>query len=69
MDYNSTFFLQRGEYVLAHIDLHWNSSEHQVEGELYQVEAQLHHFDLRYDTYQQALEHGATVSLALLLQV
>ena len=67
-------FLQTGNYALGHIDLHWNTSEHLLsseDGAQTVMEAQLHHFDLRYDTYQQAREAGpgATLVLAVLFEV
>ena len=65
--------MQNGEYVLAHIDLHWNSSEHDLSDYTSQtavLEAQLHHYDLRFDSYEQARHvQGATLAVAMLFEV
>ena len=59
-----------GRYVLGFIDFHWNISEHYVLGKPADVEAQLHHFDLSYDTYEEAAKvPGALLSIAILFQV
>ena len=59
-----------GTYVLAFIDYHWNISEHYVLGKHGDLEAQLHHFDLSYGTYEEAAEvPGAVLSIALLFKV
>ncbi len=60
--------LQDGTYYLGHIDLHWAKSEHFPEqGNL---EMQLNHFDLSYDSYEEASKvPGATLSIGLLFKV
>ena len=61
---------KRGNYTLAFLDLHWESSEHEVNGEKLQMEAQLHHYNPWFDSYEDAVEHpGQTLVLAILFQV
>lgn len=62
--------LQPGTYVLGFIDLHWNTSEHSIQGQKTVVEAQLHHFDLNYDSYEEASKvDGALLSIAVGFEV
>ena len=64
------FLYQMGTYVLGFIDYHWNISEHYVLGKHGDLEAQLHHYDLSYGTYEEAVEvPGAVLSIALLFKV
>ena len=64
-------YLQDGTFALAYIDLHWATSEHSVAGETTaDLEMQLHHFDLSFDSYENAVKvPGATISLSLLFKV
>ncbi len=61
---------QSGEYVLGHLDLHWQTSEHAIDQTRSDLEVQLNFFDLSFDTYEAASETpGATVSLGLLFNL
>ena len=64
-------FLQDGKFSLAYIDLHWATSEHTVEGQNQaDLEMQLNHFDLSFDSFENAIKvPGATISLSLLFKV
>ena len=64
-------FLQDGSYTLGHIDLHWDNSEHIVNGEhTSDMEMQLIHYDMAFDSYEEASKiPGATLSLGLLFRV
>ena len=64
-------YLQDGTFTLAYIDLHWATSEHNVIGQdPADLEMQLHHFDLSFDSYENAVKvPGATISLSLLFKV
>ena len=64
-------YIQDGIFALAYIDLHWATSEHSVAGETTaDLEMQLHHFDLSFDSYENAVKvPGATISLSLLFKV
>ena len=67
---NGVLLYQMGTYVLGFIDYHWNISEHYVLGKHGHLEAQLHHYDLSYGTYEEAVEvPGAVLSIALLFKV
>ena len=62
--------LQTGSYILAHADLHWDSSEHFVNGKKWNLEIQMNHFDLSFDSFEEALNvPGATLSLGLFFAV
>ena len=55
---------------MSHIDLHWTTSEHCIDGQKGDLEMQLNHFDLSFDDYEEASETpGATIALALIFQV
>lgn len=58
-----------GRYVLASIDLHWDTSEHAVENRRLDMEMQLNHYKLDYGTYEEAVQvPGATLSLGVLFE-
>jgi len=60
-----------GTFTLAYIDLHWATSEHNVAGQNpADLEMQLHHFDLSFDSFENAIKvPGATISLSLLFKI
>ena len=67
---NYEYIFQTGSYYLSHIDLHWKSSEHSIDNEFQDLEMQLNHFDLSYNSYEEASKiPGATLSVGLLFKV
>ena len=67
---NWEYIFQTGSYYLSHIDLHWKSSEHSIDNEFQDLEMQLNHFDLSYNSYEEASKiPGATLSFGLLFKV
>ena len=67
---NCEYIFQTGSYYLSHIDLHWKSSEHSIDNEFQDLEMQLNHFDLSYNSYEEASKiPGATLSFGLLFKV
>ena len=55
---------------MSHIDLHWKSSEHAIDNQFQRLEMQLNHFDLSYNSYEEASKiPGATLSVGLLFGV
>jgi len=59
-----------GTFSLGHIDLHWATSEHAIEQRKADLEMQLNHFDLSYDSYEEAAKvPGATLSIGLLFKI
>jgi len=64
------FHSQGGTYNLAFIDLHWATSEHFINGQKLNMEAQLHHYNSWFQSYEEALEHeGGTMAVAVLMKV
>jgi hypothetical protein len=62
--------IKSGNYTLGFIDLHWATTEHAVEDKKLNMEAQLHHFNPWFDTYEDAVEHqGQTLAIAILFRV
>ena len=62
--------MQSGNYSLAFVDLHWDSSEHEVGGRQFDMEAQFHHYNPWFDSYEDAVEHpGQTMVIAILFEV
>ena len=56
-----------GKYTLAFVDFHWAISEHSINGIPGDLEAQFHHFDLKYDTYEHALAQSSGVTVMSVL--
>ena len=55
---------------MSHIDLHWKSSEHCIDGQKGALEMQLNHFDLSFDDFEEASNtKGATIALGLVFEV
>jgi hypothetical protein len=55
---------------LAFIDLHWTTSEHSIDNIKLHMEAQFHHFNTWFDSYEDAVEfNGGTVAVAVLFEV
>jgi hypothetical protein len=55
---------------LAFIDLHWSTTEHAIKDNKLNMEAQLHHFNSWFDTYEDAVANqGQTLAVAILFEV
>ena len=62
--------LQNGNYTLSHVDLHWDKSEHAEKGAKWDMEMQLNHFDMSYDSFEEAVKvPGATLTVGLFFTV
>eukprot|EP00095_Tigriopus_kingsejongensis_P001371 maker-scaffold1253_size52701-snap-gene-0.10 protein:Tk01371 transcript:maker-scaffold1253_size52701-snap-gene-0.10-mRNA-1 annotation:"carbonic anhydrase 9-like" len=61
--------LKAQTYGLGSIDLHWGASEHTLEGQSYDVEAQFNYFDWNLSHPEDAVtKEGGVLSLAVLFQ-